>query len=55
MTVKELQEELTRIVKVHPECEGARVIGLGDHTAPVYIAFVRYDTKHKPPRLILED
>lgn len=53
MILKEITKLFNKIRKVHPEANNAEVVMKPkDHG---HVTYVRYDTKHKPPKVILED
>ncbi len=58
MTLEALATELTAIMKVHPEAKDTNVLfgwKEDNHIITTYVKYVRYDTRHHPSRIILED
>lgn len=60
MTLKELVDESKAIMKVHPEAGDATIWALirgeyGSTEGPFRMAGMRFDTKHRPSRIIMEE
>lgn len=56
MSVSELMRELTKMKKVHPEIKDASIWGVHPkHGRPFPIEYVRFDKRHKPSRIVLEN
>ena len=59
MTVDALLNELKQIVRVHPEAKDAvvwaEIKGEYGHSDFHRLTYLKYDTKHHPARVILEE
>lgn len=58
MILKELLKLLNNIKKVHPEAADADVCAHPDPDSDgriMHITYVRFDKRHKPARIVLED